>query len=301
MRGRSVTDLGYSLASLLIRRLPPSATESLARAISDCYVLTHPERARAVDRNLARIWRDSRRVGSPPRARETYRAFARALRDFLAHEPGMKSPGIHLAPEARVSLDAARRTGLGAVLVSGHFGPWERALQWLAGELGGVEALAARHRLAAVDRFFVARRARAGVRTLCSSRPVMSALQSLKAGGWIAALADRPRHAQGGSPLLDSRMERSGDWERIVPIDPGPLLLARRAGAIVIPGVSTSMPDGALEIRLDSPFTLDPARGGLELHQGVARLQRFFDAHVRAHPTQWFAWSTGRGLSASRS
>ncbi len=279
-----MTDLGYSLASLLIRRLPPRATDSLARAISDCYVLTHPGRARAVDRNLAWIWKDSKREGAPPRARDTYRAFAGALRDFLAHEPGGRGPRVRLSAGTRASLRAARTSGRGAVLVSAHFGPWERALQWLAGELGGVEALAARHKLAAVDRFFVARRARAGVRTLCTSRAVMSALQSLKAGGWIAALADRPRHG------LRTR--------GIVPLDPGPLLLARRAGAIVIPGVSTTASDGAIEIELDPPFTLDPGRGGLDLERGLARLQEFFDAHVRAHPTQWYTWSRVLHLSA---
>jgi lauroyl/myristoyl acyltransferase len=277
-----VTDLGYSIASLLIRRLPPRATDSLAYAISDCYVLTHPRRARAVDSNLAWIWKDARREGAPPRARETYRAFTRALCDFLAHEPGGEGLRVRLSDESRASLEAARRSGRGTLLLSGHFGPWERALQWLAEEMGGVEALAARHRLAAVDRFFIARRARAGVRTLCSSRPVMSALQSLKAGGWIAALADRPR-----------RVLSDGD-RRIVPIDHGPLLLARRAGAWVIPGVSTFAPDGALEIEFDQPFALDPRRGGLELGQGLDRVQRFFDAHVRAHPTQWFTWNAAR-------
>jgi len=283
-----VTDLGYSLASLLIRRLPPRATDSLAQAISDCYVLTHPRRARAVDQNLAWIWNDARREGNPPRSRETYRAFARALRDFLGHEPGSESSRVRLSERSRDSLDRARRSGRGALLVSGHFGPWERALQWLAEEMGGVEALAARHRLAAVDRFFIARRARAGVRTLCSSRPALSALQSLKAGGWIAALADRPRRA--------SRLGVG----RIVPLDPGPLVLARRTGAWVIPGVSTFAPDGTLEIEFDEPFTLGPDRGGLELGQGLDRVQRFFDAHVRAHPTQWFTWSPARtGASGS--
>ncbi|HZE19762.1 MAG TPA: hypothetical protein VE402_06550, partial [Candidatus Angelobacter sp.] len=215
-----MTDLGYCLASLLVRRLPPRATDSLARALSDCYVLTHPGRARAVDRNLAWIWEDSRREGSPPGARETYRAFARALRDFLAHEPGGKVPGVRLASGARASLETARGSGRGTVLVSGHFGPWERALQWLAEELGGVEALAARHKLEAVDRFFIARRARGGVRTLCSSRPVQSALQSLKSGGWIAALADRPRQERGDPRREDSRSRRDHDARGIVPIDP---------------------------------------------------------------------------------
>jgi KDO2-lipid IV(A) lauroyltransferase len=295
-----VTDLGYSLASFVFRRLPTRATDPLIRAISDCYLLTHPLRARAVDRNLAWIWRESGRTGAPPRARETYRAFARAVHDFLVHEPGCGGWRVRLSEPARMALHAARRSGRGAVLVSGHFGPWERALQWLAGELGGVEALAARHRLAAVDRFFVAQRARGGVRTLCSSRPVRSALKSLEAGGWIAALADRPRRAS--SRNLASRGDAAGrsPSEAIVPIDHGPLLLARRARALVIPGVSTLAADGTLEIEFDAPFSLDPGQGGLEVPQGLARLQRFFDAHVRAHPTQWFEWRAARNLGASR-
>ncbi|HXF58832.1 MAG TPA: lysophospholipid acyltransferase family protein [Candidatus Saccharimonadales bacterium] len=271
-----MTDLGYSFASFLVRTLPPRATDALADVFSDAYVLTHPGRARAVGRTLAWIWKDARREGAPPRARETYRAFARALRDFLAHEPGDRDPRVRLSGRARESLETARRSGRGAVLVSGHFGPWERALQWLAEERGGVEALAARHRLAAVDRFFIARRARGGVRTLCATRPVASALQSLKAGGWIAALADRPRRSE----------ERRG----IVPLDPGPLLLARRAGALVLPGVASFAPDGGMEIDFHPPFTVAPGRDGVDLDQARLVVQRFFDAHVRNHPTQWFAW-----------
>jgi len=273
-----VTDLGYSFASFLVRTLPPRATESLADLASDAYVLTHPRRARAVGETLAVIWKDARREGTPPKARETYRAFARALRDFLAHEPGRASPRVRLSTDAREALETARRSGRGAVLVSGHFGPWERALQWLAEERGGVEALAARHRLAAVDRFFIARRARGGVRTLCSTRPVASALGSLKAGGWIAALADRPRRA------------RPSTTTSLVPLDPGPLLLARRAGALVLPGAAAFGSDGALEIEFHAPFTLAPDRNGVELEVGLARVQCFFDAQVRNHPTQWFAW-----------
>src|SRR5436190_9906229 len=254
-----MTELGYSLASLLVRRLPRRASDAFVHAISDCYVFAHPRRARAVDQNLAWIWKDSGGAGAPPRARETYRAFARSLRDFLAPESGSGGRGVRLSGAARLALEEARRSPRGAVLVSAHFGPWERALQWLAGELGGVEALAARHRLAAVDRFFVQQRERGGVRTLCSSRPVRSALRSLQSGGWIAALADRPRR---------SRLQARG----IVPIDPGPLLLARRAQALVPPGVSTFATDGALEMDFDAPFALGAARGGLDLAQGIARL-----------------------------
>jgi len=81
--------------------------------------------------------------------------------------------------------------------------------QWLATELGGVEALAAPHRLAAVDRFSWSKGPRRRAHALLES-PVKAALERLNAGAWIAALVDRPRRSPGS--------------QGIVPIDPGPLL-----------------------------------------------------------------------------
>lgn len=282
-----MTDTGYSLASLLARRLPRRMTDVLAESFSDIYVLTHPGLARAVDSNLAWIWAQAEREGPPPRARTTYRTFGRAVRDFLAHDRAGAdgAPRVVLADGTEDALARARASGRGTVLVSGHFGPWERALQWLASELGGVDALAAPHRFAAVERFFVRRRAAFGVRTLCDTRPVQTALQNLKKGGWIAALADRPRRS-GPAPR--------GAEDAIVPLDCGPLFLARRAGALVLPGVSRFTSDGGYEVRLDDPFSLDPDRGGITLPEARGRLQRLFDDHVRTYPTQWFAWGQER-------
>jgi hypothetical protein len=40
-------------------------------------------------------------------------------------------------------------------------------------------------------------------------------------------------------------------------------------------------------------MAVDP-RGGLPMAEAVERIQRFFDQHVRAHPTQWFEWRIRR-------
>ena len=272
-----MTDIGYRIAAALSRGLPRPVSDALADLCGDLYVATHPARARAVRLNLAR-------AGMPvPDPRLTYRAFARAVRDFLGTEP-VDRPSISLDPDAGRHLAAARAAGGPAVLLSGHFGPWEQALGWLAGELGGIDALAAPHRHASVERFFALRRAVGGVRTLRCERPALAALERLRQGGWIAALVDRAAEAAmpGG----------------LVPIDRRPLLLARRARALVLPGVTWHNPDGSLEVRFDAPFSLEPRRGGLPLPQAMARLQRFFDDHVRAHPTQWFEWRGRDGSGA---
>jgi lauroyl/myristoyl acyltransferase len=160
------------------------------------------------------------------------------------------------------------------------------ALQGLAREIGPVHALARRHRCDAIERFFAARRAAFGVRTLSARRPTAAALERLRAGGWIAALADRAtlkrRKVQRGPSDAQSR--------GLVQVDRAPLLIARRAAAQVLAGVAWRAGDGVAEVRFHPTFTLERGPGGLEIPQAEERLQHFFDAHIRAHPTQWYEW-----------
>ena len=302
--GVTLSDLGYVLASFVARSLPRSWVDRLAEALSDLYTVTHPNRSRAMTRRLRRFWTEDRTT-SPPTARETHRAFARAVVDFLASAPGSDAtPRVRLDDEARAILREVQASGRSTVLVSGHFGPWEVALQWLAKELGTpVDALARAHRSRRIERFFASRRAAFGVGTLSEGYPARTALKRLRDGGWIAALADR------GSRIARERAPRAGGAPTapgiagdtasdtpsrgIVPVDRAPLLLARRASAQVLAGVSWRAPDGAVEVRFHPAFSLEPRRGGLGLQQAEALLQRFFDAHVRAHPTQWFDWAAG--------
>jgi lauroyl/myristoyl acyltransferase len=277
-----VTELGYILAAAASRHFPLWMSEALASTVADLYTWTHPGRARVVGLRLERVRRDQGPPGAAATARDTNRAFARALRDFLAGgAAGAPSPRVRLTEDARAILLAARSSGRSTVLVSGHFGPWEVALRWLAREVGTVDALAAAHRSSAVERFFAATRESYGVRTLSQTRPAAAALARLRAGGWIAALVDRDsgRRGRSGSPI-----------DALVRLDSAPLLLAMRARAQVLAGVAWRAPDGAVEVRFHPAFTLQPRRGGIALPQAVARLQAFFDEHVRAHPTQWYDW-----------
>ena len=286
-----MTDWGYRAAAILARHLPLGMSGRIAESLADVYVATHPRTARAVNRRLNRCAgiadsgygaaRSLAAAGAPPDARATYRAFAGAVLDFL-REPGSGShQRVELDEEARRILDRARSEGEATLLLSGHFGPWEAALGWLSREVGPLDALAAPHQSRSVERFFALRRARNGVGTLSAGRPAAAALARLRAGGWIAALADRGCRAR----------RRMTGLRGFVPIDRAPLLLARRARARVLAGVSWRGEDGALHVRFLEPFSLAPTRDGLSLQQAAMRLQRFFDDHVRAHPAQWYEWT----------
>ncbi|HET7497304.1 MAG TPA: hypothetical protein VFM00_03310 [Candidatus Eisenbacteria bacterium] len=288
-----MTDLGYHIASIAARRLPVWMTDRMAAWIADVYVSTHPSRAREAAHRVGRAWHAGGLGGPPPPARETFRAFAWALRDFLAARGGgFRVPAVRLDAEAARHLAAARAAKAPTLVVSGHFGPWEMALWWLAREVGPMEALSAPHRLEAVERFFRARRAAFGVRTLGGERPAAEALRRLRAGGWIAALADRS--------WRPAAPETIPVGERLVAVDAAPLRLAQRAGAQVLPGAAWRDADGQIAVRFHAPFTLDPERGGLTVDEALASLSRFFDGHVRAHPTQWFDWSIRSARPAPR-
>ncbi len=282
-----MTDIGYAVAASAVRTLPSWMSDILAVGVADLYTWTHAGRARAIDRHLRRIWVETGSRGAPPTARQTHRAFARALRDFLATGSKGARPLVRLPDADRLILDEARASGRSTVVVSGHFGPWEVALQWLAREVGPVGALARAHRQPAVERFFASRRALCGVHTLSTGRPASAALALLAAGGWIAALADRGGRRRPGAHERGVEPRNAG----IVRLDPAPLLIARRAGAQVLAGVAWRARDGATEVRFHPAFSLEPRPGGIGIPPAVARLQHFFDAHVREHPTQWFDWS----------
>ncbi|HLQ67117.1 MAG TPA: hypothetical protein VK123_07805 [Candidatus Limnocylindrales bacterium] len=290
-----MTELGYHIASLAARRLPVWLTDRMATWLADAYVSTHPTRAKDADLRVARIWREAGRVGQPPPARETFRAFAWAFRDFLAARGGgARVPAVRMDEEAAAHLAAARAAALPTLVVSGHFGPWEMALWWLAREVGPMDAITAPHRLEPIERFFRARRAAFGVRTLGGRSPTAEAVRKLRGGGWVAALADR---SWGG------RASRAVAPGGLVRVDTAPLILAQRAHAQVLPGVAWRAPDGMIAVRFHAPFTLDsssPSTGGLSIDQGAATVRRFFDDHVRAHPTQWFHWSVRAPRGSSR-
>ena len=287
-----VTELGYHAAAMAARRLPLWLSDPIAACLADLYVATHPGRARDVSLRLARLWSEARAPGRPPGARDTYRAFAEALRDFLASTGATVGgrPPVRLDPDTARHLAAARASGAPTVVVSGHFGPWELALQWLAGEVGPVDALAAPHRCGSVERFFRAHRAARGVRTLNGARPAAEAIERLRGGGWIAVLADRARRSvpPSGSLCGSAPGDRRAGF---VPVNSTPLLLARRGRAQILAGAAWREGDGAIGIRFHAPFTLAPVRGGLDLGRAEQTLQQFFDAHLLAHPTQWYDWN----------
>jgi lauroyl/myristoyl acyltransferase len=75
----------------------------------------------------------------------------------------------------------------------------------------------------------------------------------------------------------------------------GPFVLARAAGAAVVPAFCAMAPGGRYRLEIDSPIWVKPGEEQAGLATVVAALERV----IRAYPTQWFnffdAWSPPGG------
>jgi lauroyl/myristoyl acyltransferase len=196
----------------------------------------------------------------------TFEHFGLVFTDFLRL--------AHMSPEEvarRVQvhgdehLEAVRGRGRGCILVSVHAGCWEWGAAYLAARGVPMRILARAHADRGVERFFRRRRAGWGVLPLAGSPVWLDAAHALRAGEWIALMADRTVPGLHGSLCGYAAA------------------LARRTGASLLPVAMTRLPGGRHALWCDAPIA-----GDLALEGGIrAALHR----HLERSPGQWFAFA----------
>lgn len=188
-----------------------------------------------------------------------------------------------------------RETGCGAVMISAHVGAPEHLVR-AAGAVG-LEVLVLTERLAPprVNEFVHRMRQRPGVRFVeADLGGVREALAHLRGGGLVAILADRDIQANGREVVLFGERTR---------LPSGPVELALRTGAPIIPGVGLRL--GAARYAATMLEPLDFPRTGnreADIEAGMRALAHALEQCIERAPEQWFALQPiWRGLPAQRS
>lgn len=259
----------YLTADALVRTLPRGAADRLGAWIARrLFALRVPARAH-LERNLARLLGPGREAEVEATARAAFENFALSLADFLRLGHG---DARELASRVEVSgaehLAAARASGRGVILLSAHLGSWELGAAWLAGTGTPVHLVARPHPSRRVEGFYARRRGRCGV-GLLTPRPLWAAAGGvLRRREWLALMVDRPAPGRPGQARA--------------PVAAWAAALARRTGALVLPGVIVRLPGRRFAARFDRPR--EPGEAGGE---DTLRLLR---EEVRRHPGQWAAF-----------
>jgi Kdo2-lipid IVA lauroyltransferase/acyltransferase len=175
-------------------------------------------------------------------------------------------------------LGAVFAAGHGAVLVTAHLGNWELGGRLLACRGGAprTHVVLSPEEDAALEQHLRVNAPELRFVTRSHPAATLGLLSALRRGEAVAMQGDRPTGERG------DRLVSFFGSTAAFPL--GPFVLARAAGAPVLPAFCTMTRDGCYRVDVGAPIWVKPGEEMAGLEAMVAALE----GAVRAHPTQWF-------------
>jgi len=267
----------YRVATLVAATLPRPIRLRAAAAVADVVAWRLSTERTVVRRNLMRIV-----PGAPAREVDAlvsavFRNFAVCFADLITANRRHDVGPLIASVDGMRALEEAAGSARGLVVVTAHLGNWELAGRMLARDgARPTHVVVAAEADPGVERFL--RGGEAPVRFVTRTAPTasLSLLTALRRGEIVALQGDRALGTRGdvwtpffGAPAL-------------FPL--GPFVLARAAGAPVVPAFCLLDDDHRYRIVVGAPWRVDV---GGERH-ALERWVRVLEAMVRRHPAQWF-------------
>lgn len=278
--------LGGRFLDLLIRRYNRLTAAEAERRCERLAMLVmridkkHRERA---TKNLALAFPEKDDAWRKATMREMYLHFGRVGSDFLRAETREDADVVRTAEViGREYLDEAIALGKGTLCCSGHFGNWERFVQWLAATGHPVSVIAREADQDSVQGRMTRLREAAGVQVLLRGSAAMEMVKRLRKGELVAMLPDQ------------------NDDECFVPFfgHPagtvlGPAKIQSRGGTAILPFYCIRL--GTDKYRI----IFRPIISGQTPEETMTTLSRELETVVRAHPEQYL-WMHDRWKLARR-
>src|SRR5205807_7287812 len=267
----------YRVATAVASALPRSARLRVAAALAGIGSRRFPAERAVVRRNLARIL-----PGAPAReldglAAAVFRHFAICFADLITTNRRADLEGLVAAIEGRAEVERAVGAGRGLVVLTAHLGNGELAGRMLARDgARPTHVVVAAEADPAVERFL--RGGEGPVHFVTPTAPTasLSLVAALRRGEIVALQGDRGLGTRGDA-LVDF-------FGAPAPFPLGPFVLARAAGAPVVPAFCL------LDTRLRYTVVMtEPIRVATgDEPAALAAWVRVLEAMVRRAPEQWF-------------
>lgn len=269
----AVYHIGAALAGALPRALRLRAAQAVAAATAGRFA---GERA-VVRSTLARVVPGASRPDLDALVRQVFRNFAVCFTDLITSNRGGDVDGLLAHTEGLEHLATVERLNRGLVVITAHLGNWELGGRLLARTVTRTtHVVVAPERDPGIERFL---RSNGGpVRFLVRASPtdVLPLVAALRRKEVVALQGDRALGGHGDrlQPFFGAP----------APFPLGPFLLARAAGAPVLPAFCLLRADHRYTVVIGEPWTVAPGGEADALAHWVGVLE----AMVRRHPTQWF-------------
>ena len=250
----------------------------IASGLADLNFALNPKSRRAVMANLRHVLGPSVSEAEVRMvARRTFRNFALSIADFLRFPRISRKSLARMAEgEALDVIERELRSGRGVILLGAHVGNWELGGAMLALSGFRLSAVALPHRNALIDRFFVKRRRRKGIKVVPSRHATSELLGALRRNECIAILGDRN--------VLGRGIEREFfGAPAVVPY--GHVALSLRTGAAIVPAFIIRERGTRFRLCVEEPIR--PGSGARAFEDALSHCLKVMEKYVREYPDQW--------------
>ncbi len=280
MRG-FLTFISYRLLGALAGPLPPRIGYGLARAVGPLLYLLSPRLRRALIHNISHVL-------GPDADEKRVKALAlQACRNILkGHYDLFRLSRLSIGEiramtqvEGQEHMEQALARGKGVILITAHFGNVDILVQ-LPLAYGVPFSAPAQHiRPERLFQYTLRLRQSHGVRLYPADGPLMELFRALKRGEMVGLPCDRG--------IADNTRSVSffGSPARL---PEGPVRVALRTGAALVPGFGLRLPDDSFLVQIDPPLEL-PQTGDQEadITAGMEMVVKVLERHLSRHPDQW--------------
>lgn len=279
----------YQLGEWLATRLPRPAAYGLASILSLVHYAGVRADRQAVGRNLDAVLGPQH----PHRravARAVFRNFAKYLVDFFRlAEADAAFMARHVTVVGREHVDAARRQGRGALIVSAHLGNYELGAAATAALGLPVHSVVLRHQDPRIDAFFTRQRRHGQVHPIPVGMALRDVFAALRRNELVAMLADRD-FFDNGVPLTF--------LGRTMRVPKGPALFSLRTGAPLVPAFLTREPGDRFQLAFEPPIAPNPSGDETaDVARVMTHALAVLESYIRRYPDQWYLfrdfWNPG--------
>jgi len=275
--------LGLNFCSLITKVIPGSSLYGFAQGIASAgYFIARKQRKIALESLSIAFGQDKTKQEIEQIAKECFTFMAKAGLEimFLMDRPQLLKKRVQIV--GRENLDAALSRGRGVILVSAHFGNFPLLLSRLSLEGYKVAGIMRAMRDRRAEKIFLARRNRLKIKTIYNQPRkacVDNSIHSLRNNEVVFIPIDQ-NFGTGG--VFVDFFGRKAATAR------GPIILARRTKATILPCFILRQEDDTHKIIFEPALNLEEGRSNQEtVIINIQRLTNIIESYIRQYPAEW--------------
>lgn len=277
-----ITYLFLRFGIVLTRYIPVRLGYLLATVFARIAYLRGGTRRRALFQNLTHVMGGSAtRQEVVEIARRGYRNLAKYYYEFL-RLPHIGNPELSrlVRFDGLEYLNRLIRAKRGAILVSPHMGNWDVVGAVLSARYGRIYSVAESLRPRQLHDLFVETRAAVGIEIIPEGGAARKILHVLRRGGIVVLICDRDLAANGVQVSF---------FGATTTMPRGPVALALRTGAPVVPVFCMRQHDNTLMVHVWAPIKLQVTGDrGRDIAINTQKIADCFESAIKRDPSQWF-------------